>query len=157
MSEQLPVEKQKTKVTPLDLANAALQRKGIEASKPIQGFPKAGDVVERDGVKKMYVPQFFSSKKVVEGKLIDVRLPYTYRQYYSHSFFDEGTRNAIPAPGWDYVFSLHNRELTQNRHGRTFSEEELKDLPNNLPEEEALFLRPIDDYDVEEYLESLKS
>lgn len=157
MNERLHPERQERKVTPLDLANAALRHKVVESAEFAPEFAHAGDIVERDGNKGMFVPLLYSSKKVIDGRFSSVRVPYTYRQYYSHSFYDSGTGNTISAPGWDSRLSLYSDGIAQRRHGRTFTPEELKDLPSSLPDEEALFLRPIDDYSVEEYLESLKS
>ena len=155
MNEQLPAEKQTSKITPLDLANLALHRiRNVENEAEIDPIVKAGDVIEQDGVKLMYIPEYYSSKKIIDGTYASVQLPYTYRQYYSHSFEDESTNRMIPAPGWDLRFRLQDNETTQRVHGRSFTAHELSDVPNSLPDDEALFLRPVDSYEVEEYLES---
>jgi hypothetical protein len=153
MTEQLPAEKQTSKVTPLDFAQLVLRHeKAIEAE--INHSPDAGDIVEQDGVKLMYVPEYYYSKRVTDGKYTDTPIAYTYQQYYSHSFEDESTNRMIPAPGWDVRFRLHDNEVAERVHGRTFSADELSDVPTSLPNDVALFLKPLDSYEVEDYLES---
>lgn len=155
MNERLPTEKPTGKATPLDLAKAVLRRNSEAKVKEPETIAKAGDVVERDGVTYMYVPSLRSSKKIVDGRYVDARVPHTYRQYYSHSFEDPRTGRWESAPGWDSRLRLRDGEVARRHHGRVFSEEELRDLPNNLPQDDALFLRPMDSYEVEEYLETL--
>jgi len=155
MNEQLPAEKQTRNVTPLDIANAMRRRKPIEADQtPVQVTAEAGDIVEHDGKQEMFIPLYYFSKKVVDDSLVDVRIPYSYRQFYSHSFVDEATGRTIPAPGWDSRHRLMDEDVALRTHGRTFTSEELVDLPNNLPSDDALFLRPLNSYEVDDYLET---
>jgi hypothetical protein len=104
----------------------------------------------------MFVPDLRWTKSVKEGKLVDVQVPYTYRQYYSHSFEDPVTHRWEPAPGHEGKFRLLDAATALHIHGRVFSQEELQDLPNNLPDDEALFLDSINGDRAVEYQEFLE-
>lgn len=150
MTERFTPHNEPLQATPRNLAYAVLRRRGIESGETAQ--PKAGDVIIRDGEELMFVPDLRRTKRLIDGKLVEVRVPYTYRQYYSHSFEDPETDRWESAPGWDYKFSLCDDKVALLKHGRTFTREELKDLPDNLPTDDVLFLGKFGGYRVENYL-----
>lgn len=151
MSEHLTSQNEAPRATPRNVANVLMGRKVVETAEI--ALPKAGDVIIRDGQELMYVPDLRWTKRVKDGKLVDVQVPYTYQQYYSHSFEDPVTHRWEPAPGHDGKFRLFDDAAALRMHGRIFTQDELEDLPNNLPDEDALFLESINGGRAAEYKE----
>ncbi|MDB5163339.1 MAG: hypothetical protein JWO54_601 [Candidatus Saccharibacteria bacterium] len=141
--------------TPLEIAFTEAAQKLVEGPVTAQGAstestsaetegPKAGQIFERDGVKFGLNPSYYSRLVWKEGQRMYEDVPYTYRQYYSHTFYMDGGDDGPmePGPGWDSRWSLRDDESALDTHNRIFSNEQLRDLPHNLPNEICLFVRP---------------
>ena len=150
MNEQLIPQKETHQATPRDFAYFILRSKSIESTEAVR--PKAGDVIMRDGVELMFVPELRWTRRLKDGVMVNVQAPYTYQQFYSHSFEDPKSHQWECGPGHDTKFSLFDDEAALRAHGRTFTSEELKDLPTNLPTDDVLFLGKFGDDRVEDYL-----
>lgn len=152
-----PEVSKKRSASPIDMARALKRLRGVDVA-PVKpeavvedAAPKAGDIIERDGEQYMLAPVLRTVAEWKDGRQIFTQQPYTYRQYYAHTFEEPETGNRIPGPGWDSKFRLQDDELATIMHNRTFTKEELEELPNNLPETDCLFVSDLEGGRVEEY------
>lgn len=170
MIEKLPTDTKLPKVapSPLDLAKVVMRRRGAGVDVATDSFRmeeslattehSAGDIIERDGRKYMLVPQLRTAERWEDGRRVYYKVPYTFREYYSHTFPEPSTGRVVPGPGWDSKFHLTDQKFAETVHGRTFSDQELSDLPTSLPNTDCLVVKDLeDDYAIEEYLEYRKS
>ena len=91
----------------------------VEATAEAAPEPVAGDIVERDGKRYRYtaVMREVENRRTGEWEAV----PHTYRSYYSHT--DPATR--MQGPGWDGRFHLADPEYAMEKHGRTFTTEQV--------------------------------
>lgn len=140
--------------TPLDLAVSLAAKKLIETplaspeltpSSEEAEKPYPGQIIERDGQKFVLKPYLYSKPVWKDGQRTYEDVPATYAQYYSHTFYINGGDSGPmePGPGWDARHLLRDKEYVFKKHNRTFSDDELKDLPFNLPDEPYLDVWPL--------------
>lgn len=161
MSEHFPNKKDTLKVTSLDHedetpppTDAALDLP-TDVSPPSPEF-KSGDIIERDGKEYILVPELRWAERWEDGRKISYQVPYTYRQYYAHTYEEPATGHRIPGPGWDAKFRLYDDNIAMLLHNRTFTKDELEDFPANLPNADCLFVSDPDGGRAMEYKEYLE-
>ncbi len=148
-------EIKRPRVTPHDVARAARSIVLTQEQAPLSIEPQPGDEIERNGEKFVLIPLTYYRRIWKDGQRTFEEVPYTYRQYYSHTFYVDGgdSGDMEPGPGWDGRRHLRDPENTQKRHNRQFSDEQIKDLPLNLPDDILLFVEPEDSFAVKEWRE----
>ena len=161
MTGRLSPETPVPRPTPRDMADAIARRRGIGLAEHLETTATptehaAGDIIERDGKRYMLVPELRMAEKWEDGKRVFQQHPYKYAEYYAHTFPEPGTNLWVPGPGWDSHFRLYDPAIAVAVHDRTFSTEELRDFPANLPDVDCLFVSDLEGGRVAEYLEYLE-
>ena len=155
----------KHRPSPIDVARVIKRMRDMQPAQepaapeaePVSPEPQAGDIIERNGMQYMLAPELRTTRRWQDGHIVYGQEPYTYAQYYAHTFEEPGTGERIPGPGWDSKFRLQNEGLAIELHNRTFTPEELQQLPNNLPDTPALFVSDLEGGRVAEYQEYLEA
>jgi hypothetical protein len=141
MNEHVAPKTQKRNITPRDVMLAAMRHEYVESVTPLLPIHyKAGEVIERGDETIIAVPKLRWTETITNGVCTKIQVPYTYRQYYAHSFEDPHTGRWEAAPGHDSKYRLTDATSAMRLHGRIFTVDELADLPTSLPDEAALFL-----------------
>jgi len=162
MIERISSDNSLRRVSPLDVARVVMQRRGVDLGEHLEApaFSPAdhiaGDIIERDGKEYMLTPVLRTAEGWKDGERVYSKLPYTYRQYYSHTFEEPGSSRMVPGPGWDSRFHLYDKDTARLLHDRTFSPEELESLPASLPDTDCLFVSDMEGGRVAEYREYLE-
>ncbi|HET9411270.1 MAG TPA: hypothetical protein VFO38_00255 [Candidatus Saccharimonadales bacterium] len=155
MSEHFPYREDPFEAKPLDYAGET-SSEDLSDIDPPTPESRPGDAIERDGRTYVLVPELRWSERWEDGKRIPFQTPYTYKQYYAHTYEEPETGRRIPGPGWDAKFRLYDDKIAILLHNRTFTKGELENIPANLPDEECLFVSEPDGGRAAEYEEYLE-
>ena len=154
MSERLssPTDIPTGRPSPLDVMKA-IKRRNERAQVPDRSAEEVivdqephhdTDLVGINGEYYRRVPQMRYTKRFNGQSIEEIEVPYTFREWYSHSFIDHNTGMQLQGPGWDSRFSLSNNESAMQLHGRTFNTEEFLDPAHNMPETPYYRLQRVD-------------
>lgn len=111
-----------------------------------ENFAKAGQVFKMNGTWYRWEGQAHRVASPRPGEpMTDCVEPLTYSGFYGHD-----TTGGMNGAGWDSRFSLADENTAWERHGRTFTWDQIFGASINMPDEQILQAVPLDEASITE-------